>query len=246
MLKILVTAGGTIAPIDEVRSIRNSSTGKFSAEITESWLRYGDSVTHLQTPGAVIPIRSQLHLIDLDLTKRAFDSETTRIFQTWKEHRDRLQLIQLRNGTVSEYQSVLQNCLVRERYDAVFLAAAVSDYEPIPIQGKIESSQEELIIRCRRVQKVIASVRQSAPHSFLVGFKLVAGSSVNELIQKSKDLCCANQLDLVVGNDLLQYRQGYHQLQLVRSSGQVETLDPGVLGVASMLVERVRQFIVDR
>ena len=50
-MNVLVTGGGTSAPIDDVRSITNVSTGRFAAAISESCLARGACVWHLHAPG---------------------------------------------------------------------------------------------------------------------------------------------------------------------------------------------------
>ena len=40
-MNVVVTGGGTIAPIDDVRLMTNVSSGRFAAAITEAWLDAG-------------------------------------------------------------------------------------------------------------------------------------------------------------------------------------------------------------
>jgi len=46
-MKILVTSGGTKVPIDDVRSITNTSSGSFGSKIVTSLLYHGAEVIHL-------------------------------------------------------------------------------------------------------------------------------------------------------------------------------------------------------
>ena len=55
-MNVLVTGGGTSAPIDDVRSITNVSTGRFAAAISESCLARGACVWHLHAPSAQLPL----------------------------------------------------------------------------------------------------------------------------------------------------------------------------------------------
>ena len=68
----------------------------------------------------------------------------------------------------------LNGCSGARPIDVVFLAMAVSDFEPEPIAGKLESESDVLVIRGLRAPKVIRSVRDWSPRVFLVGFKLLS------------------------------------------------------------------------
>jgi phosphopantothenoylcysteine synthetase/decarboxylase len=245
MLNILVTGGGTVAPIDDVRAITNTSTGRFAAAITEAALRRGAKVCHLHTPRAILPFEVAARFDPHVRTSR----ELIRLWELKSDLdrlRPRLHLIPLREGTVSEYHGVLYANLFTQSFDAVFLAMAVSDYAPEPIIGKLNSDSDELVIRCKRVPKVIQSVRQwAAPGTYLVGFKLSSGASESELIARAAEANEVNRTDLTVANDLQLYRKGQHTVHLVRPGQPTETLGPGG-DIAGSLVDRVFQWISER
>ena len=52
---VLVTAGGTIEPIDDVRYITNKSSGKMGAALADACVRRGASVILLKSKNAVAP-----------------------------------------------------------------------------------------------------------------------------------------------------------------------------------------------
>lgn len=85
----------------------------------------------------------------------------------------------------------------------VFQSAAISDYTPVAIEGKISSDQDELVIRMRRAPKILPQLRQHfGPDTTLVGFKLLSGASETTLLsiaqaqieQCGTDYCIANDL----------------------------------------------------
>ena len=123
----VVTGGGTIAPIDDVRHIANTSTGRFSAEITETFFRRGAKVWHVHAPTAIVPQVS----------------------------RDSSSLIcrDIKPGTVADYSRMLREVLVENPIDIAILAMAVSDYEPDRIAGKVPSDRDEWTLTLRRVPK---------------------------------------------------------------------------------------------
>ena len=56
MINVVVTGGGTIAPIDDVRLMTNISSGRFAAAITEGFLDRGASVWHIHAPASQLPL----------------------------------------------------------------------------------------------------------------------------------------------------------------------------------------------
>ncbi len=243
-MNILVTGGGTVAPIDDVRQITNASSGRFSSAITEAALRRGARVWHLHTPGALVPFHEGTRF-DPDAD---FSGEIDRLrsLKAGRDAaRDRLTLVPLREGTVPEYAETLRALLAAQPIDVAFLAMAVSDYAPVPEPGKLPSDDEELVLHCRRLPKVIGSARDWAPDVYLVGFKLTSGATDDELIARARRANEATRADLTVANDLKPYREGRHTIHLVRPGRPVETLGPGS-DLAGRLVERVWVWAGDR
>jgi phosphopantothenate-cysteine ligase len=237
-LNVLVTGGGTTAPIDDVRAITNVSTGRFASAISESCLDRGANVWHLHAPAALLPMEHHARF-DLDSVDPTDElARLMRLHRRWSALRDRLHLVSFGSGTVHEYADVLKGLLTTQPIDIAFLAMAVSDYEPIPRAGKLQSDQDELVIRCHRTPKVIRAVRDWAPSIYLVGFKLVSGTSVDELLHQAETAGTLNRADLTVANDLQSLAAGRHTVHLVRAGHPAETLGPGP-DLADRLVERV-------
>ncbi len=237
-MNVVVTGGGTIAPIDDVRHIANVSTGRFSAMISEACLGRGASVWHIHTPSAELPFVRHARF---DLDARDTDAEVSRLARLkgrWCRVRDRLHLVPLPRGTVADYTHELERVLKRESIDVVFLAMAVSDFEPEPIAGKLGSESDVLVIRGLRAPKVIRSVRDWSPRVFLVGFKLLSRAEPEELIRQAEAACLVNRADVTVANDLQTVREKRHTVHLVQPGVAPETLGPGE-DLADRLVGRV-------
>jgi phosphopantothenate-cysteine ligase len=236
-MNVVVSGGGTVAPIDDVRHITNASTGRFSSEITEACLARGARVWHIHAPSAQTPFarRAGLDLEAPDLAAELRRLES--IHHAYQKIRHRLHLLPLATGTVSEYAECLGGLLRTQPIDVAFLAIAASDFVPEPVAGKLDSDRESLLIRCRQAPKVIRSVRDWAPGIFLVGFKLLSGASESELVRAAQRACLVNRADLTVANDLVPLRAGRHTVHLVRPDGTAETIGPGG-DVAGRLVDR--------
>jgi phosphopantothenoylcysteine synthetase/decarboxylase len=237
-MNVVVTGGGTIAPIDDVRSIANASSGRFSAEITEACLRRGATVWHVHAPGAQLPfIRSAR--FDLAAADPAAEHDRLDALRAdWLGAHDRLHLVRLRTGTVADYAETLRRVLTDRPVDVALLAMAVSDYEPEPFAGKIDSDAKAITVRARRAPKVIRAVRDWSPGVFLAGFKLLSRAASEDLIRAAEEACRTNRADVTIANDLQTLREGRHRVYLVRPGAEVETFGPGE-GMACALVDRV-------
>ena len=244
-MNVLVTGGGTIAPIDEVRYIANASTGAFSAAITEACLGLGASVWHLHTAQAQKPLLRQMAVTpspaDLDagfiLTEEYLET-FFHLLDLWRTHRRQLHLVELDEGTVAEYAMVLEMLARSNPFDIIFLAMAVSDYAPTPVAGKVESSDQDWTLTLKPVPKIITKVRDWCPRAYLVGFKMMTGVEPEHLISTAERACHANRADATVANDLSLYRGGKHTVHLVRPGHPAETFGPDPT-MAELLVMRV-------
>jgi phosphopantothenate---cysteine ligase (CTP) len=236
-MNVLVTSGGTVAPIDDVRQITNASTGRFGAMIAEEALRRGANVWYLSPPAALKPFHRLAHF-DLDSDDPA--AEVRRLAHLrldWADVGDRCFLVPLREPTVENYALLLEAVLKVNKIDVVFLAMAASDYAPEPTRGKLSSDEETLTLRCLKLPKVIRSVRDWSPEAYLVGFKLLSNAPEPELIRQAREACIANRADLTVANDLSTVKAGRHAIHLVRPDHPTETYGPDD-SIAERLIDR--------
>jgi phosphopantothenate-cysteine ligase len=237
-MNAVVSGGGTIAPIDDVRLMTNISSGRFAAAISEAFLDRGASVWHVHTPSAQLPLLRFAQFAPEAVDPAAELERLVRLRQRWLSLRDRLRLVPLQDGTVADYAATLKGIFDTQAIDVAVLAMAVSDFEPEPYAGKVSSDAEFLVVQCRRTPKVIRSVRDWAPSVYLVGFKLLSRASREELIQRAESAGRINRADLTVANELQTLRQGRHTLHLVRPGTEPETLEPGD-DLADRLVARI-------
>ena len=237
-MNVLVASGGTVAPIDDVRQITNTSTGRFGATIAEAALRRGARVWYLSTPAALKPFH---RLAQFDLTSDDPRAEVRRLAELrleWAKYGNDCFFVPLNPPTVDQYARSLQAIFNVQRIDVVFLAMAVSDYAPEPVRGKVSSDRESLTLPLKRLPKVIQSVRDWAPQVYLVGFKLTSKAPEYELIRQATEACRINRADLTVANDLSTVQDGRHVVHLVRPDQPTETYGPGD-PIAERLVDRV-------
>jgi len=217
--RILVTSGPTRAPLDAVRFFTNKSTGRLGALIAEAAVQAGADATFVYGRGSDIP--------------------TVRGGQ-----RDQLRLLPI--DTVDDLIAVFREELPAG-YDAVIHAMAVLDFAPVEVrEEKTPSDIAEWVIRLIPTPKAARLIRELAPQTFFVGFKLEVGKRPPELVEIAHDWGRHNHADLVVANDLRDIERGTHIGYLVGPDGKVEVVAEGKEAIARALVDLLSQSLDDR
>ncbi len=217
--RVLVTSGPTRAPLDAVRFLTNKSTGRLGALIAEAALGAGADVTFVYGRGSGLP------------TVRGGRVDHLRILPI---------------DTVEDLVAAFRQELP-EGYDAVVHAMAVLDFAPGQVrEEKVASSLHEWVVRLVPTPKAAALVRDLAPRTFFVGFKLEVGKAREELIDIGRDWARHNHADLVVANDLRDIERGTHIGYLVTPEGRVEAVAEGKEAIARTLVDLLDRRLAER
>jgi len=189
---ILITSGPTHADIDAVRFISNRSSGRLGCAIALAALDADARVTMVAGPDSVVP-----------------DAATERLHVLHVE-------------TVDDVISVLDAELQRSAPDAVLHAMAVLDYVPAePEVEKTPSGRDEWYVRLVKTPKVIRLIRDWAPKTCLVQFKLEVGLSDEALLGAAVASMRGNRADLCVANDLSRIRDEIHPALIIARDGAV-------------------------
>lgn len=104
MLNVLITAGGTVAPIDDVRLISNRSTGRFGSKLAEAWLESGAEVAYLATtPQTLGPLEIPRVSFDLELNPHDIRGQVVeQTIRRWN-FASHCRRIVLQKGNVADY-----------------------------------------------------------------------------------------------------------------------------------------------
>ena len=206
-MRILVTAGNTLVPIDRVRGITNIFTGRTGTRLALDALERGHAVLLLTShPSRVEEMQGP--------TGIAHDRWQVRSYQTF-----------------DELQRALEETIRPRDWDAVIHCAAVSDYRPAGIYapapgtrfaaekarweadgpaalvdrmaGKVKSDEPELWLRLVRTPKLIDRVRTDwGFRGVLVKFKLEVGITTERLREIAEASRQQSAADLMVANTL--------------------------------------------
>src|SRR5262249_35373488 len=202
IMRILVTAGNTQAPIDKVRCLTNIFTGRTGASIALHAQERGHRTTLLTSHPETVR----------DSPSEGLDCFTFRTFD--------------------ELQTLLERHLPTDDFDAVVHSAAVSDYLAASVYsptehthfqadgawisdtaapptlvnraaGKVKSDEPELWIRLVRAPKLINRMRSDWHfQGVLVKFKLEVGVSDERLLEIAECSRRHSEADLMVANTL--------------------------------------------
>jgi len=106
--------------------------------------------------------------------------------------------------TTEEMRNALLKELKDGRYDIVIAAAAVSDWSPErKYDYKLPSkSMPEVTLKLKATPKIVESVKQVSPKSFLIAFKAVYNLPVEDLIELGYEKLREINADLIVVNDV--------------------------------------------
>lgn len=175
--RLLITAGPTHEPIDDVRFIGNRSSGRLGIALAEA-----------------AAIRSERGTPSWEVTLLLGPTPLT----TSDPH------VRLRRFlTTADLQALLEE--EAPRCDALVMAAAVADYRPRSVagdhQGKIKRGDGPLVLELEPTPDLLASVAaRRRPDQFIVGFALeprarLLESARSKLIRKHLDVIVANPLE---------------------------------------------------
>jgi phosphopantothenate-cysteine ligase/phosphopantothenoylcysteine decarboxylase/phosphopantothenate--cysteine ligase len=234
-MRILVTAGNTLVPIDRVRCITNVFTGRTGASIALEAYRRGHVValatSHPETIDAYNPDPARWRC----LPYRTFD-----------------ELDALLSSEVATKPDAVVHCAAVADYLAAGVYSATQYGDGLVMHDrsapKVKSDEPELWLRLVRAPKLVDKIRRDWHYrGLLVKFKLEVGVSEQELLtiaERSRqhshaDWMVANTLEAAADWALLGNEHGYrkltradlaHELLDVLDSPPLSTGTPGERG----------------
>jgi phosphopantothenoylcysteine decarboxylase/phosphopantothenate--cysteine ligase len=205
-LGVIVTAGPTREPIDQVRFITNASTGKMGVALAvEALLKGSKRVCLIHGPGVVVPI---------SLTQGDGRVSIESVVTT-QEMQD----------------SVLSKLSKGGEYNVLISAGAPADYTNLSAEaGKISTSEKRTLkLELSATKKIIAVVKEKFPKTFVVAFKAEHGlKNSKEVSLKALETLKTSRVDIVVANDIARtdigFGSDYNEVLVVTKDGKVRNL----------------------
>ncbi len=212
-LHVAITSGPTREPIDDVRYVSNVSTGRLGSAVATAFCRAGHRVTLLHGASSIVPAAAPTGPALVEF---------------------------------SSAQSLL-DALARlfGGADAPALlihAAAVADYAPVRVAGKVASTNAELVVRMLPTPKIADAFRAAFRAVPLVVFKLESNVARAELHARALTTLRRVGAQAVVANLLEDVGPAAHRAELLRADGTVvafadrDALAAGLVAEAESLV----------
>jgi len=231
--RVLITGGGCVEKIDDVRAITNTSSGKTALLIARviKALNPAAAVTYLLAERAVQP-----KLEGKAKTARAAARDSVKNF-----------------NSCADLQKLLRAELSANKYDLLFHAAAVSDYsvQSLVVDGiefkpgrvsKISGAKNvsvNLKLNPKLLAEIPALAKKKNKSAVVVGFKLTSNASLPEREAAVQKLFAEkNPPDFVISNDLSEITPKSHPCVLWRASGANRTKKGGTAASGAVIVAR--------
>ncbi|MCO4761965.1 MAG: hypothetical protein KC502_10705 [Myxococcales bacterium] len=224
---VLITAGGTREPIDDVRHIANVASGQLPQHMAEHWLSLGATVHYIAGPGARVPGQVAPQLNVHGLSAAALKQRLQAIAAAASERHARCaagSLVIHPIDTAADAALKVRSVAATWSPDIAACAMAVADYSPEKTAGKLSSrpngTAQTLTLELFPTAKVIDEVKRASPSTRLLGFKLLSGATEAQHIAAARLLAERAGAQWVFGNDMVDYRQGIRRGVLRGPDGQ--------------------------
>ena len=237
--RVLITGGGCVEKIDNVRAITNFSSGKTALLIARvlKALNPAAAVTYLMSERAVQPKIAGAFGKAKTFGKAEASGKAK---NAGAAARDSVHNFK----SCSDLQKLLRAELSASKYDLLFHAAAVSDYsvQSLAVDGKEFkpgkiakiSGADEVLVKLKKNPKLLSQIpalaKKKNKGAVVVGFKLTSNASLPEREAAVQKLFAAkNPPDFVISNDLSEITPKSHPCVLWRKGeaiarGQIQTI----------------------
>jgi phosphopantothenoylcysteine decarboxylase/phosphopantothenate--cysteine ligase len=200
--RVLVIAGATEEPLDDIRVVTNRSSGETGLELAKAAYERGAKVDLWMG-------RCDVRIPDYLRTTR---------FSSFRD---------------------LETLVRKVKHDIVLFPAAVSDYSPEKIPGKIPSDKERLTLVLKRNPKLIDRIRAKVK----VGFKALARKSDDQLVQEATKLLKRAKCSFVVANRIEDVKPGITRVMLVHKDGEAGELKGTKLQVVDRVLDAAARLV---
>jgi len=218
--RFLITSGPLRAPIDAIRYLANTSSGRLGSLLATEALKRGAEVSYVCGPGSVRP------------GPEGFE----------EDRKNRLKIFPV--TTFDDLMKTIGQELSSRTYDVVLHAMAVLDYVPREASpAKTPSGRDQWTLTLVPTPKVIDMIKRWDPDLLLVGFKLEVDAGRRELIAAASDLARRSGADLTVANNLRDVRDDRHRALVVTADGRLEGEYRGKEQIARGLLDVIEKRI---
>ena len=181
-MKILIAAGATKEYIDAIRFISNDSSGKMGIALLKEAIKRKHTVKFIYGSGSALTKRTIKKISDTDGVEKVINAITYAHF---------------REAVLSE----ISDC------EIFICPAAISDFTIERKNFKIKSDKE-ILLKLKPTEKLVKLAKQKFPDVFVVAFKAEYDVSDDALKNSAIEKLRAENLDMVVANDVAKSKFG--------------------------------------
>ena len=238
-MNIVITSGGTSEPIDNVRKITNSSSGKLGKLIADEVLKKidkQDTIFYICSKKAYKPDSTNVKVIEVESVDDLLNAVTKVLKENKIDYFIHLMAVSdYKVSYVSTARLLKDEINKNKEKDIEYV---IKNNTNILTGSKLSSYEDILIITLKPTPKVISKIKEISPDTFLVGFKLLDDASKEELIKVAKGIRDKNKCDLVVANDLKSIREGKHVAYIIdKDNNEIQVI--GKQNIAQKLTKKL-------
>ena len=211
-MKLIITAGGTSEPIDNVRKITNKSSGRLGNIIAQEFAKHlgDDDKIYFVCPKDVLVITN--HFFEVVRV-----SDVDSVYKALEELVPKCDAI-IHSMAISDYKvdyvttsHDIAECVAKEDAPTIRMCLESGSVYHYQRGEKISSYSDDLMIHLVKTPKIIEKIKQWNPAIKLVGFKLLSGVTDDELLAAAKGQKEKCGCDMVVANDIKNISADKHE-----------------------------------
>ncbi len=203
-MKILITAGGTLEKIDQVRTITNNSTGEMGLKICNELSKIDDvEIYYLNTKTSMKPKNGfSYNVFPIEV------NDTQSVFEKMKEiiQTNKIDYV-IHSMAISDYK--VEKVFTCENIDNALNKSVITNSEDllnhlegIDTSSKISSNLDTMFIQLTKTPKIIDLIKEWDSNIRLISFKLLTDASEERLTKISKKQKSRTKSDVVIGNTI--------------------------------------------
>ncbi len=251
MKQILITGGGTSEPIDSVRTITNTATGRLGSLIADAFAQYEDAehIFYLCGKDSLRPTSKRvtvLPILGVDELKNEVEAlcgqyDIDIIVHSMAVSDYRVKAVSDLFDLSEHLLSQISHCSESKEAVKEMLLQAISETNRKKNGEKISSQLKAPLLLLEPTPKILSMFRSLAPKAAIVGFKLLNEVSRQELIDTAYRLLSKNDCDFVLANDMSQIKGDEHRGYLIDRQKKIlsfESKQEIAHGIAAAILER--------
>lgn len=230
-MNIIVTAGGTSEPIDNVRRIANTGTGRLGSLVADELAEadWTDHIFYVCAKDSIRPVSKRVTCVEIQSVadlQEAVTELTKKYVIHGVVHSMAVSDYKVRSvSTIDSLSEYLEN---RNAETGDLQKKIVQGMDETDLRegvGKLSSQMGAPLLLLEPTPKILPMFREMAPQAVIIGFKLLSQVSVEELFDTAHRLLVKNRCDFVLANDMTEIDENHHRGYLIDPERKIQTFD---------------------